>query len=85
LAEPAEQALANAVQAVRPTVQNAISSREYQTALTALATLRDPVDAFFNDVMVMADDLNVRANRLKLLQELAQLMNGVADISCLAV
>lgn len=85
LAEPAEQALANAVQAVRPTVQNAINNREYQTALTALATLRDPVDAFFNDVMVMADDLNVRANRLKLLQELAQLMNGVADISCLAV
>jgi glycyl-tRNA synthetase beta chain len=33
----------------------------------------------------MADDLNVRANRLKLLQELAQLMNGVADISCLAI
>ncbi|GHA68214.1 glycine--tRNA ligase beta subunit [Formosimonas limnophila] len=85
LSESAEQALANAVEAVRPSVQTAIEQRAYQTALTSLASLREPVDAFFVDVMVMVDDAAVRANRLKLLQDLAQLMNGVADISQLAV
>jgi glycyl-tRNA synthetase beta chain len=85
LSDSAEQALANAVEAVRPSVQTAIEQRAYQTALTSLASLREPVDAFFADVMVMVDDAAVRANRLKLLQDLAQLMNGVADISQLAV
>ena len=85
LSEAPEQALAQALTAVRPTVHEALAQREYQTALTALASLREPVDAFFADVMVMADDSAVRANRLKLLHDLAQLMNGVADISCLAV
>ena len=85
LSEAPEQALAQALSAVRPKVQAALVGREYQTALTALASLREPVDAFFADVMVMADDPAVRANRLKLLHDLAQLMNGVADISCLAV
>ena len=85
LSESAEQSLSAALTQVHPVVQNALALREYQTALTALASLREPVDAFFTDVMVMADDAAVRANRLKLLQDLAQLMNGVADISCLAV
>ena len=85
LSESAEQSLSAALTQVHPVVQNALAQREYQTALTALASLREPVDAFFTDVMVMADDAAVRANRLKLLQDLAQLMNGVADISCLAV
>ncbi|TDR32986.1 glycine--tRNA ligase subunit beta [Hydromonas duriensis] len=84
LAESAEKALAAALNEVRPSVQKALEARQYQNALTALANLREPVDAFFADVMVMADDAAVRANRLKLLHDLAQLMNGVADISCLA-
>ncbi|MGL4768431.1 MAG: glycine--tRNA ligase subunit beta [Formosimonas sp.] len=85
LSEAAEQALAQALSAVQPSVSNALAQRGYQAALSALANLREPVDAFFTDVMVMSDDAPVRANRLKLLQDLAQLMNGVADISQLAV
>ncbi len=85
LTEAPEKALAQALDHVRPIVTEALTQREYQTALTSLATLREPVDAFFADVMVMADDAAVKANRLKLLQDLAHLMNGVADISQLAV
>ena len=85
LTEAPEKALAQALDHVRPIVTEALTQREYQTALTSLATLREPVDAFFADVMVMADDTSVKANRLKLLQDLAHLMNGVADISQLAV
>ena len=83
--EAAEQALAQAVADVRPVVTAALDKRDYTGALNALAKLRSAVDAFFTDVMVMVDDAAVRANRLKLLQELATLMNGVADISQLAV
>ena len=83
--ESAEQALAQAVADVRPVVTAALAQHDYTGALNALAKLRASVDAFFADVMVMADDAAVRANRLKLLQELATLMNGVADISQLAV
>lgn len=85
LSQAAEQLLASAVESVRPSVSAAIEQRAYQMALTSLAALREPVDAFFDGVMVMVDDAAVRANRLKLLQDLAHLMNGVADISQLAV
>ena len=85
LQEAAEQNLAKAMSSIRPAVEQAISQHDYAAALSALAALREPVDAFFADVMVMADDAAVRANRLKLLQDLASLMNGVADISQLAV
>jgi glycyl-tRNA synthetase beta chain len=53
--------------------------------LKTLAQLRDDVDAFFNDVMVMADDVALRNNRLALLSILHGMMNRVADISKLAV
>ena len=85
LTETAEQNVAKAMNDVRPTLESALAQRDYAGGLSALARLREPVDAFFADVMVMADDAAVRANRLKLLQELAHLMNGVADISQLAV
>jgi glycyl-tRNA synthetase beta chain len=52
--------------------------------MATLARARAPVDAFFNDIMVMADDLAVRNNRLALLAQLHGLMNQVADISRLA-
>ena len=85
LQEPAEQSLVKAMNDVRPEVNAAMAQGDYAGALTALARLREPVDGFFNDVMVMADDPAIRANRLKLLQDLSLLMNGVADISQLAV
>ena len=55
--------------------------REYAQALTQLATLRDDVDRFFDSVMVMADDPEVRANRLGLLLRLRGLFLQVADLS----
>jgi glycyl-tRNA synthetase beta chain len=83
-AEPAEHALADALNATIPLADAAFESGDYAGALQVLAQLRGPVDAFFNDVMVMADDLDVRANRIALLAQLHGLMNRVADLSRLA-
>ena len=57
---------------------------DYAGTLLALASARDSVDGFFKDVMVMAEDPALRANRLALLRELHALMNQVADLSGLA-
>ncbi|MBA1361362.1 glycine--tRNA ligase subunit beta [Burkholderia gladioli] len=84
LAEPAEQALAAQLAEVAPRVQSQLAARDYTGALSALAALRTPVDTFFNDVMVNAEDPALRANRLALLSALHQQMNCVADISKLA-
>ena len=83
LQEDAERALFAATQALRPTVQAALAQHDFQAALTALAAVKPQVDAFFDNVMVMADDAAVKQNRLNLLNELSQLMNAVADISLL--
>jgi len=83
-AEPAESALANAIAAVKPIVETQLSTGDYTAALKALAALRDPVDAFFDGVMVNADEQQIRANRLALLSELHGIMNRVADLSRLA-
>ena len=83
LQEDAERALFAATQALRPTVQNALAQHDFQAALTALAAVKPQVDAFFDHVMVMAEDAAVKQNRLNLLNELATLMNAVADISLL--
>ena len=83
-AEEAERALAAAIDAVLPAVDAAYASRDYTAALSRLAALKAPVDAFFDGVMVMADDDAVRRNRLALLGKLAGLFNRVADISLLA-
>lgn len=61
-----------------------LKRREYAAVLASLAGLRAPVDAFFNAVMVMADDPKLRRNRLALLQRLRQLFLDVADLSCLS-
>jgi glycyl-tRNA synthetase beta chain len=82
---PAEQALAIALSQAQAEVGPLLQDGEYQTALTQLASLQGPVDAFFADVMVMADDLALRNNRLALLQQLRDLFWQVADISCLVV
>jgi len=85
LREPAEQALFERLRSVvAPAVQRHLRSGDYSQALSTLAQLREAVDTFFNDVMVNADDLQVRANRLALLSELHAQMNCVADISKLA-
>lgn len=82
---PAEQALAAALNKAQAEVSPLLQDGEYQTALTQLACLQAPVDSFFADVMVMADDLALRNNRLALLQQLRDLFWQVADISCLVV
>ena len=67
-----------------PTSTTAARAGDYADALLALATAKPAVDRFFDDVMVMADDPAVRANRLALLRGVAATMNRVADISKLA-
>ncbi|HEX7936469.1 MAG TPA: glycine--tRNA ligase subunit beta [Paraburkholderia sp.] len=84
LVESAEKALHAQLEQVAPRVQSQLAARDYTGALTALAALREPVDTFFNDVMVNAEDPALRANRLALLGALHQQMNCVADISRLA-
>jgi len=81
LQEPAEQALAAAISEQSVAVQPLFKQRAYTEALRTLATLQSPVDRFFDDVMVMADDTALRDNRLALLQTLADLFLQVADIS----
>ena len=79
----AEQALAQAVAAAAQAVAPMAAARCYREALAQLASLREPVDAFFEAVLVNADDVAVRANRLALLNQLRGLFLGVADISLL--
>jgi len=84
LEEGAEQDLYLAFQKLDPVVDEHFTRRDYTGALLALATARPAVDRFFDDVMVMADDPAIRANRLALLRGVAHTMNRVADISKLA-
>jgi len=84
LAEGAERDLDEAFHDLAPMVEVACASGAYTGALMALARIKPAVDRFFDDVMVMADDLAIRANRLALLRDVAQTMNRVADISKLA-
>lgn len=79
----AEQALAEAVSAAAQAVAPLAAARSYREALAQLASLREPVDAYFDAVMVNADDAAVRANRYALLNQLRGLFLGVADISLL--
>jgi len=85
LSEGAERSLFNALDNARDKVSPMIGQRQYAEALSTLADLRDPVDQFFDDVMVMADDEAVRNNRLALLGELRALFLDVADISRLSL
>jgi glycyl-tRNA synthetase beta chain len=83
-AEPAERALADALEAVTPRSEAAFASGDYAASLQELAALKAPVDAFFDTVMVNAEDPKLRANRLGLLARLHVAMNRVADLSKLA-
>ena len=84
LVEPAEAALAQALQAADPVSLAAFERGDYTASLQVLAALKAPVDAFFDTVMVNADDAALRANRLALLARLHAAMNRVADLSRLA-
>ncbi len=79
-----EQALADALKSVAFRADSAWASGQFEENLKALAALKDPVDAFFDKVMVNHDDPAIRANRLGLLATLHQAMNRVADLSKLA-
>jgi glycyl-tRNA synthetase beta chain len=81
----AERALYDALVAAEATVRPLLDERNYTNALRELAALRGPVDRFFDDVMVMADEATVRSNRLALLAGLRALFLDVADISRLSV
>ena len=84
LVEPAEVALQAALARVAPTADAAFEQGDYTASLQALAGLKQPVDDFFDGVMVNADDAALRANRLALLAALHQAMNRVADLARLA-
>ncbi len=84
LKEAAEAALNAALADVAPKAQAAFAAGDYSASLQALAALRAPVDAFFDGVMVNADDPALRANRLGLLACLHAAMNQVADLSKLS-
>lgn len=81
LKDPAELALWQCYLRVRPDVEAARKSHDYGAALRSLASMRGAVDAFFKEVMVMAGDPAVRANRLSLLSCISQLFRSIADIS----
>ena len=84
LKENAEQALFEKLNIVALEAQSLYETQDYTGSLQALAGLRDAVDAFFNDVMVNAEDTALRLNRLGLLKLLHSHMNRVADLSRLA-
>ena len=83
--EPAEKQLAAIIESTKNDVAPLFAQHDYTAALSKLAVLREPVDTFFDDVMVMADDIAIRNNRLSLLQQLRNLFLQVADISYLDV
>ena len=84
LKEPAEVALYQAMQQVTPQAQAQWEAGDYTASLKTLSVLREPVDAFFDGVMVNAEEMDVRLNRQGLLKCLHVAMNRVADLSRLA-
>ncbi len=84
LHENAEKALAEQLAILSGTLQPLIAGQDYGQILQQLAQLQQPVDDFFDQVMVMADDMNLRQNRLAILSQLRELFLEVADVSLLA-
>ena len=84
LKEPAEKALFDALQITNPQADKLFENGDYTASLQSLAALKAPVDAFFDNVMVNADDVGLKNNRLNLLKKLHVGMNRVADLSKLA-
>jgi glycyl-tRNA synthetase beta chain len=84
LKEDAEQALHDAMGKLLPESTAQFQAGDYTASLQTLAALRGPVDAFFDDVMVNAEEMDLRLNRQGLLKSLHVAMNRVADLSRLA-
>jgi glycyl-tRNA synthetase beta chain len=82
--EDAEQALYAVMQKLLPESEAQFAAGDYTASLQTLATLRSPVDAFFDDVMVNAEEMDLRLNRQGMLKKLHEAMNRVADLSALA-
>jgi glycyl-tRNA synthetase beta chain len=85
LQEEAEKALAEKLTALASIAAGHLAKAEYRQALASLAGLRDPVDRFFDEVMVNAEDPALRDNRLNLLRQLSDQFLQVADIAQLVV
>ena len=83
--DPAESGLHQKVEALGDEAQSAFARGDYSAGLVALAKLKSPVDTFFDDVMVMDEDVAIRMNRLSLLDSIRQLFLEVADISLIRV
>ena len=80
-AEPGERALYEAVQALQPRLAAALARHDYLEGVRAVASIRPAVDRFFDDVLVMAEDVGLRRNRLALLQAVSDLVLSIADPS----
>lgn len=81
--ESAERELAESFNAIQAKVAPLMAAKDYQASLTELAQLKQPIDNFFDNVMVMADDLQVKTNRLTLLNKVRNTFFDIADISLL--
>ena len=79
-----ERALSAAIESARQNIADQVNKGDYGAALQTIAALREPVDAFFDGVMVMADDEKVKANRLALLTQVASLFADIADFTRIA-
>ncbi|HKQ96479.1 MAG TPA: glycine--tRNA ligase subunit beta [Candidatus Polarisedimenticolia bacterium] len=84
LKDAAERTLVERLAAARPKIEAATRARDYGAALAAMAALREPLDRFFAEVMVLAEDAALRVNRVALLDGIARLFLGVADFSEIA-
>lgn len=82
--DQAEHGLYSAVQSAASKVAECIAARDYLTALTEISSLRGAVDAFFDQVMVMAEDVAIRDNRLALLTSIARMVGAIADFGKLS-
>jgi glycyl-tRNA synthetase beta chain len=79
--DEAELALIDALAGASPKIASALAARQFDAALAAAAALRAPVDRFFDEVLVMADDAQVRANRLRLLLDVRDAVGALGDLS----
>ncbi len=84
LVEPAEKQLASEYLKIEPVIESLYDQRDFTAMLQKLAVLKEPVDTFFDKVMVMTDDQKLKQNRIALLNRLHKMMNRIADLSRLA-
>ncbi len=84
LTEPAERALLQEITSRRPAIEAAVKQEQYARAMSELAALSAPIDRFFVDVLVMAEDRDVREARLAMLADLRQTVLSIADIAAIA-